>query len=166
MSLFVTQVIVKAKWSMPWQKYVAFSVFTTICIVMTFVVAKRTERANKLKKLFKYKGDPEDITFKNMKEVLSTAAVCMFASMLCGCTGIAGGMVLGPLFMSYGMKPSVMSATNQYITMIASLSVVIQFAMLQELNWYFCGIFGLATVFSAFIGLKVLDWYMEKAGGK
>ena len=38
--------------------------------------------------------------------------VCMVAAVLCGCTGIAGGMVLGPLFMSYGMNTQVMSATN------------------------------------------------------
>lgn len=166
MSLFVTQVIVKAKWALPWHKYVAFSIFTVISIVLTFVVAKRTEAAIKLKRHFRYKGDPHDITFKNMGEVLSTAAVCCFASMLCGCTGIAGGMVLGPLFMSYGMLPSVMSATNQYITMIASLSVVIQFIMLQELNWYFSALFGASTVFAAFLGLKILDCYMRKAGGK
>ena len=129
-ALFATQVIVKAAWAAEWQKYTAFTIFTIICVVTTFVVAKRTETAIKLKKHFKYKGDPDDITFKNMKEVLGTAGVVCFAACLCGCTGIAGGMVLGPLFMSYGMKPSVMSATNQYITMIASLSVVIQFAML------------------------------------
>ena len=45
--------------------------------------------------------------------------------MLCGMTGIAGGMVIGPLFLSYKMIPQVMSATNQYITMIASFSVLI-----------------------------------------
>jgi uncharacterized membrane protein YfcA len=27
-------------------------------------------------------------------------------------TGIAGGMVLGPLFLSYNMLPQVMSSTN------------------------------------------------------
>lgn len=56
--------------------------------------------------------------------------VCMVAAILCGCTGIAGGMVLGPLFMSYGMNPQVMSATNQYITMVSSLAVMLQFAVL------------------------------------
>jgi len=36
----------------------------------------------------------------------------MIAAVLCGCTGIAGGMVLGPLFLKYNMVPSVMSGTN------------------------------------------------------
>ena len=76
------------------------------------VVAKRTNRANQVKKQFGYKGDVDDITFNNFAEIMKTALVCMFAATLCGCTGIAGGMVLGPLFMKMGMKPSVMSATN------------------------------------------------------
>ena len=54
---------------------------------------------------------------------------CMVAAILCGMTGIAGGMVLGPLFLKYNMLPSVMSSTNQYITMVASVSVAIQFAL-------------------------------------
>jgi len=36
----------------------------------------------------------------------------MIAAILCGLTGIAGGMVLGPLFLTYNMLPSVMSSTN------------------------------------------------------
>jgi uncharacterized membrane protein YfcA len=36
----------------------------------------------------------------------------MIASVLCGCTGIAGGFILGPLFLKYGMMPQVMSSTN------------------------------------------------------
>jgi len=36
----------------------------------------------------------------------------MIAAILAGCTGIAGGMVLAPLFLSYNMLPLVMAATN------------------------------------------------------
>ena len=50
---------------------------------------------------------------------------CMLAAILCGSTGIAGGMVLGPLMLAYNMLPQVMSGTNQYITMIASISTVL-----------------------------------------
>jgi uncharacterized membrane protein YfcA len=55
----------------------------------------------------------------------------MLSSTICGVTGIAGGMVLGPLLLKLGMIPQIMSATNQYIVMIASLSVSIQFLFLD-----------------------------------
>jgi uncharacterized membrane protein YfcA len=48
---------------------------------------------------------------------------CFFAGMLSGILGIAGGTIMSPLFLSLGMLPPVVAATNQYIGMISSLSV-------------------------------------------
>jgi uncharacterized membrane protein YfcA len=59
-----------------------------------------------------YNFDNNDQRFDNVREVSKLAFFCFIAAILCGCTGIAGGMVLGPLFLSYGMIPSVMSGTN------------------------------------------------------
>ena len=81
-----------------------------------------------------YKFDDNDMRFKSTADIAWLAFVCLIAAVLCGLTGIAGGMVLGPLFLSYNMLPTVMSATNQYITMIASISVCIQFFLLGTLN--------------------------------
>jgi len=55
---------------------------------------------------------------------------CMIAAILSGICGIAGGMIIGPLFLSFGMLPQVMGGTNQFITMIASISVTLQFIYL------------------------------------
>jgi len=62
--------------------------------------------------------------FKTTSKIVKLAIFCMIAAILCGMTGIAGGMILGPLFLTYNMVPQVMSGTNQYITMIASIAVV------------------------------------------
>jgi len=81
------------------------------------------------------------------------ALACMTASILCGMTGIAGGMVLGPLFLRYNMVPIIMSSTNQYITLLASFSVFIQFALAGEVTWDWAICFGLLAFLSAFIGI-------------
>lgn len=78
----------------------------------TQVNSNRVHYAHVVKKAMGHKSDKEDITFDTVGEVVKISVVCMIAAVLCGCTGIAGGMVLGPLFMSYGMNPQVMSATN------------------------------------------------------
>lgn len=70
-----------------------------------------------------YNWDEKDLRFHNKIEILKVALACATASLLCGLTGIAGGMVLGPLFLKYGMVPMVMSSTNQYITLWASFAV-------------------------------------------
>ena len=88
----------------------------------------------------------------------------MIAAGLCGMTGIAGGMVLGPLFLTYNMIPSVMSGTNQYITMIASISVAVQFAFIGQMNPYYAGCFGAITLVSAYIGITAVKMYLAKTG--
>jgi uncharacterized membrane protein YfcA len=88
----------------------------------------------------------------------------MIAAGLCGMTGIAGGMVLGPLFLTYNMIPSVMSGTNQYITMIASISVAVQFAFIGQMNPYYAGLFGAITLVSAYIGITAVKMYLAKTG--
>ena len=40
------------------------------------------------------------------------AVLCMVAAILAGVCGIAGGMIIGPLFLTYGMHPKVMGGTN------------------------------------------------------
>jgi uncharacterized membrane protein YfcA len=57
-----------------------------------------------------------------------------------------------------------MSATNQYITMISSLAVMLQFAVLQELDWTYAGIFGATSLISAYAGLTAVKWYINKSG--
>lgn len=111
-----------------------------------------------------YNFDNNDQRFDNVREVSKLAFFCFIAAILCGCTGIAGGMVLGPLFLSYGMIPSVMSGTNQYITLIASISVAIQFAYQGQMLLPYAGLFGAITVVCAFIGIKGVTAYVKKSG--
>ena len=59
-----------------------------------------------------YKFDGNDLRFNSTYEIVKLAFICMIAAILCGLTGIAGGMVLGPLFLTYNMLPTIMSATN------------------------------------------------------
>ena len=59
-----------------------------------------------------YKFDSNDYKFETSTDIAKLCLFCMIAAGLCGMTGIAGGMVLGPLFLTYNMLPSIMSGTN------------------------------------------------------
>ena len=59
-----------------------------------------------------YKFDSADYKFESTADVAKLCFFCFIAAGLCGMTGIAGGMVLGPLFLTYNMIPSIMSGTN------------------------------------------------------
>jgi len=73
-------------------------------------------------------------------------------------------MVLGPLFLKYNMLPQVMSNTNQYITMMAALSVVFKFIIQGKILWTYSAIFGGTTLVCAYIGINGVNAYIKKTG--
>jgi len=89
---------------------------------------------------------------------------CAVAAVLCGLTGIAGGMVLGPLFLSYNMIAQVMSGTNQFITMVASICVATQYMYLNALNPYYAALYGSMTLVCAYVGIKMVNIYIARSG--
>lgn len=111
-----------------------------------------------------YNWHEQDTKFNSTKDIINLSAACAVAAILCGTTGIAGGMVLGPLFLTYNMDAQVMSGTNQFITLIASISVSSQYAYLGLLNPYYSALFGISTVFCALTGIKAVNYYVKKSG--
>lgn len=147
-----------------WGRYTVFGSYTVLTILITIWAVKYTVWIHEIKERDGYNFVPSDIVFNKAKDVIKLAIFCAIAAILCGMTGIAGGMVLGPLFLSYNMLPSVMSSTNQYITMIASLSVVIQFFMNSLLSPDYALIFGSLSFVSALTGLVVVNKIIQKSG--
>ena len=60
--------------------------------------------------------------------------ITFFAGILGGMVGIAGGTLLGPVFLSLGVLPMIAASTNQYLVMISTVSVTIQFIYMGVLN--------------------------------
>lgn len=95
--------------------YIRISVavlFTLAMIISTFFQVNRVYKIHEVKMQCGYKYHELDYRFTSLTKTAMLAIFCMIAAILCGATGIAGGMVLGPLFLTYGMQPKVMSATN------------------------------------------------------
>lgn len=57
-----------------------------------------------------------------------------------------------------------MSGTNQYITMIASVSVAIQFIYIGSMNYQFAGMFGVITLIAAYSGITAVNIYVKRSG--
>ena len=138
--------------------------FVAYMIFVTYNCSKALYKIHAVKNRDGYQWDKNDTKFETMADITQMASACFIAAMLCGCTGIAGGMVLGPLFLKYNMIPQVMSGTNQYITMIASIVTAFQFIYIGDLLWVYAAFFGVMTIISAFFGLKALNMYIAKSG--
>jgi uncharacterized membrane protein YfcA len=56
--------------------------------------------------------DEADLNFEDRKVIKKLVLGCFLSGMLSGILGIAGGTIMGPLFLSLKMIPEVVSATN------------------------------------------------------
>ena len=136
-----------------WARIVTILVYVIVAGLSTRYAISIIDHIHEIKNKNHYNWDEKDLRFHDKKDIVKMALACMLASILCGMTGIAGGMVLGPLFLKYNMVPIIMSSTNQYITLLASFSVFIQFALAGEVTWDWAFAFGLLAFLSAFIGI-------------
>lgn len=53
-----------------------------------------------------------------------------------------------------------MSGTNQYITMVASISVAIQFSLLGDMLVGYALLFGGLSIVSAYVGITTVNAYV------
>lgn len=136
-----------------WARWTTICVYVVISGLSTRFAISIIDNIHHIKNECNYNWDEKDMRFHNRMDIVKMALACMTASILCGMTGIAGGMVLGPLFLKYNMVPIIMSSTNQYITLLASFSVFVQFALAGEVTWDWAICFGLLAFLSAFIGI-------------
>jgi len=140
------------------------TIFALLMMGLTWMQVNRINKVHRDKEQYGYKFAPNDLKFESIGKIVKLSVFCLIAASLCGFTGIAGGMVLGPLFLSYHMVPQVMAGTNQYITMVASLATAFQFIYIGELLWAYAAFFGLITVTAAGCGLKALSTYLARSG--
>lgn len=87
------------------QKVLVQTIFVVGMILLTWYQVKRVKQIHIDKEKYGYKFAPNDLKFETVGKIIKLAFFCMIAACLCGMTGIAGGMVLGPLFLAYNMVP-------------------------------------------------------------
>lgn len=91
--------------------------------VATFRGAHYFKKVHKLKTQMGYKFDKGDISFENYPAIFKICLLCHISGILGGIVGIAGGIILGPLFLQLGMLPMIVASTNQYLALISTIAV-------------------------------------------
>lgn len=110
--LFIAQMVVKNPKNPLWLVLTAITIYVIVACLMTRTAIFIIDHLHEVKDRCHYNWDEKDMRFHNKMDIVKMALACMTASILCGMTGIAGGMVLGPLFLKYNMIPIIMSSTN------------------------------------------------------
>ena len=62
------------------------------------------------------------------------------------------------------MHPQIMPGTNQYIAMIASLAVFMQFIYLGNVDVRYTIYYGIISIWGAYVGIKIANRYNQRKG--
>lgn len=79
---------------------------------MTYFNAKEIKRIHIIKKRDNYPYDKQDYKFESDAAILKMIIICFAAGCIGGVVGIAGGLILAPVFLSLGLNPTVVAGTN------------------------------------------------------
>ena len=104
-------------------KFLVIFNFGAFCFIATLKNGKDLKHIHAVKIRDHYEYDESDLRFDKKGVVTKVVGFCFIASILAGVLGIAGGIILSPVFLSLGILPSVTAATNQYIGLISTMSV-------------------------------------------
>jgi hypothetical protein len=79
--------------------YLVLSFFIIYCLGMTYFEAKNLQEIHRIKKFHGYSYDENDLNFDDSKTLIKVILICFIAGVLGGVVGIAGGIILGPVFL-------------------------------------------------------------------
>lgn len=144
--------------------YLILAVYVVYSLVSTWINAKELKRIHMIKKRDGYVYDKADITYNDNKSILLVIVYCFIAGILGGIVGIAGGIILGPLFLEMGMLPVVVAATNQYLALISTISVTSQFLYIGILNLEYALVLGIFTFMGSYLGITQVNRLVKITG--
>ena len=81
-------------------------------LISTYYNFKNLKHIHLIKRRDNYPFDKNDLTYEDNKSLFKIIIMCHISGVLGGIVGIAGGIILGPLFLSLGMLPIVVASTN------------------------------------------------------
>jgi uncharacterized membrane protein YfcA len=90
--------------------------------------------------------------------------ICFLAGTIGGVVGIAGGLILPPVFLSLGMNPTVVSGTNQYLALISTISVTTQFVSMGILNYDYALFIGMFVAVGSVTGITQVKRIVKATG--
>jgi len=133
-------------------------------IVIVFSATKLVAREQALKE--KYDNInlvDSDLKFRGtvLRNIL---ALAVFGGWVAGALGLGGGAIFNPILLNLGVPPKVSSATGMYLITFSKIAACLIYFIFGELQMdYSLWIAGWSTI-GALIGLKGVNWYMDKFG--
>ncbi len=108
--------------------------------------------------------DKHDINYEENRVVVKIGIYCFLAGVLGGLVGTAGGIILGLLFLQMNMSPLVVASTNQYLALISTISVTVQFLYMDVFNYPFALYLGFFVLTGSVLGITQVNRLIKITG--
>lgn len=92
--------------------YLVLFVFIIYCIYATIHNAKYLKKVHIFKSMYGYNYDSCDIKYDSNYEIIKVVLITLLVGILGGLIGLAGGVILNPVFLGMGLHPTVVASTN------------------------------------------------------
>eukprot|EP00347_Sterkiella_histriomuscorum_P008703 403344075 len=106
----------------PMYGYASLLLFLIYAVFSTIKKAQYLQEMHSVKLQMGYKFDQNDLTYENYRVIFNIILLCHISGILGGVVGIAGGIILAPLFLQLGMLPVIVASTNQYLALISTIA--------------------------------------------
>ena len=144
-----------------WQYWVLVAAAVVFLSLVSALVGVYTHRLYKRKASIQFPFLQTDLRWP-VRDLVVWPLVSIGVGVAAGFAGISGGMIQGPLLLHMGVLPQVAAATTSFLVLFTSSIVVLQYALLNMIDWRL-GIWMFAVgLVAAFIGQTFLDAIMKK----
>jgi uncharacterized membrane protein YfcA len=88
--------------------------------------------------------------------------MCLPCGIAAGLLGVGGGMVVGPLLIELGARPSTVSATSTFTILVTASSSAVQFVLMGKLPVFYALFFALIGGIGTFIGQLAVERIIKR----
>lgn len=88
--------------------------------------------------------------------------MCLPCGIAAGLLGVGGGMVVGPLLIELGARPSTVSATSTFTILVTASSSAVQFVLMGKLPIFYALFFALIGGIGTFVGQLAVERIIKR----
>ena len=143
-----------------WFLLISFFIFT---IIINYISYLHVQHEYNYRTSLSFPYDQKDIKW-SFSQSISIAFIGLLSGFIAGTIGIGGGVVLGPILLSYGIFPVVSTVTTNFLVLLTSSSTSLQFILSQMMNYQYAFVSIIFSVLGSYVGTKVIHHYFKQSG--
>ena len=143
-----------------WFIFISFFIFALIINYISFL---HVQHEYNYRNSLGFPYDEKDIKW-SFNQSISIAFIGLTSGFIAGTIGIGGGVVLGPILLSYGIFPVVSTVTTNFLVLLTSSSTSLQFILSDMMNFQYAFVSIIFSILGSYVGTKVIHHYFTKSG--